>query len=226
MKTALVIGATGLVGRELVQQLLQSKAFGKVIIFVRRPSGILHEKLDEHVINFEIAVSQGRHGGDHKHLVKGDVLFSALGTTLKQAGSKEAQYKIDFTYQYNFAAAASENKVPVCVLVSSAGADMRSSIFYSRIKGQLEEVIKKLSFNATHILQPSLLVGDRNKERKGEKIGSVVLNALNKIGLFKKYKPIHARIVAKAMINAALSSKTGVHTYALGRVFEIAGLPA
>jgi uncharacterized protein YbjT (DUF2867 family) len=215
MKTALVIGATGLVGSELVKQLLDHDKFGKVVVFARRSTGLQHQKLEEHIIDFNKPDTW-------KHLVKGDVVFSALGTTLKQAGSKDAQYQIDYTYQYQFAAAGAENGVPVYVLVSSAGADTKSRIFYSRIKGELERDVKQLSFTAIHILQPSLLVGDRKEERKDEKIGYVLLNGLNKIGLFKKYKPIHDSIVAKAMINASLWGKSGVHISILEEVFTLA----
>jgi uncharacterized protein YbjT (DUF2867 family) len=215
MKAAIVIGATGLVGKQLVKQLLDDQQFEKVVVFVRRSTGIPNNKLEEHLIDFDKPE-------EWKYLVKGDVLFSALGTTLKQAGSKEAQYKIDYNYQYNFAKAAAENKVPVYVLVSSAGADIASRIFYSRMKGELERDIKKLPFSAIHILQPSLLVGKREKERTGEKVGFVLLNALNKFGLFKKYKPISGGLVARAMINASLSVNSGIDIYTLDEVFALA----
>lgn len=218
MKTVIVIGATGLVGKELVTQLLRSPSFTKVIIFVRRSAGIQHAKLEEHIIDFDKPETW-------KHLVKGDVLFSALGTTLKQAGSKEAQFRVDHTYQYNFAKAAAENEVPVYVLVSSAGADLRSRIFYSRMKGELERDIKKLSFSSIHILQPGLLAGERKDERRGEKIGFILLNSLSKIGLFRKYKPIYGTTVATAMTNIALSSKAGIYAYTLDEVFDIADKP-
>src|SRR5690349_10962018 len=137
--TAIVIGATGLVGSELVQQLLDDERFSLVKIFVRRSFGKQHPKLEEHIIDFDKIHEWG-------HLVSGDVLFSALGTTLKQAGGKEAQYRIDYNYQYDVADAAAKNKVPVYVLVSSAMANVDSKIFYTRMKGELERDIKKLPF--------------------------------------------------------------------------------
>jgi len=124
-----VIGASGLVGKELVKQILDHDEFEKVRIFVRRPSGINHPKLEEQIIDFEQPDSW-------RPLVKGDVLFSTLGTTIKTAKTKENQYRVDFTYQYEFAKAASENGVPNYLLVSSMGADPKSSVFYSRIKGE------------------------------------------------------------------------------------------
>lgn len=121
-RTALVIGATGLVGNQLVEQLLANDQFSAVVIFVRRTTGLQHNKLREHIISFEQPESWD-------HLVKGDVLFSALGTTLKQAGSKETQFKVDFTYQYQFAEVAATNGIATYVLVSSAGANEKASFF-------------------------------------------------------------------------------------------------
>ena len=125
-----VIGATGLVGRELVKQLLENPEVEKVTIFSRRNSGFQHPKLEQRVIDFNDRESW-------KPFLQGDVLFSALGTTLKQAGSKEKQYLVDYTYQWQFAEAAAEKGIPAYVLVSSTGASPRSSIFYSRIKGEI-----------------------------------------------------------------------------------------
>ena len=139
MKTAVVIGATGLVGSELVALLLADSRFETVKVFVRRSTGRQHPKLEEHLVNFDAVETW-------KEQLTGDVLFSAMGTTLKQAGSKDAQYKIDYTYQYNVAKAAAENGVPQYVLISSAGASPKSRIFYSRMKGELEESVKKLTF--------------------------------------------------------------------------------
>ena len=211
--TAIVIGATGLVGSSLVQLLLEDDRFLAVKVLVRRSTGIRHLKLQEHIINFD-------HPAQWKHLVKGDVLFSALGTTLKSAGSKEAQYKIDHTYQFNVAKAASENSVPVYVLVSAAMANEQSKIFYTRMKGELERDIRNLPFDYIHIIQPGMLVGNRKENRPFEKIGTPVLQFLNKLGIAKKQKPIHVSIVAQAMINVSFKKKNRVNTYSLLEVFE------
>jgi uncharacterized protein YbjT (DUF2867 family) len=215
--TALVIGATGLVGNELVYQLLDDDRFGAILVFVRRSTGIQHAKLKEHLVNFD-------HPVEWKHLVKGDVLFSALGTTIKKAGSKEAQYKIDHNYQYDFARAAAENQVPVYVLVSSAMASERSRIFYTRMKGELERDIKLLPFQTIHIMQPGMLEGDRKEKRTGEKIGLFVLKLINKLGIASKQKPVPAKVVAKAMINVSFKKDERVNVYALTEVFRAAGL--
>jgi uncharacterized protein YbjT (DUF2867 family) len=214
-KTALVIGATGLVGNELVHQLLVDDRFGAVLVFVRRSMGISHSKLQEFIINFDEPLSWS-------HLVKGDVLFSALGTTLKKAGSKEAQYKIDHDYQYNFAQAAAQNQVPVYVLVSSAMASTSSRIFYTRMKGELERDIQLLPFQAIHIMQPGMLQGNRKENRPGEKIGLSVIRLLNKMGIALKQKPVPASIVAKAMINVSFKNDKRISVYALTQVFTAA----
>lgn len=216
-RTAIVIGATGLVGTQLIQLLLADERFSVVSILGRRSTGIQHPKLQEHIINFD-------HPEDWKHLVTGDVLFSALGTTLKQAGSKEAQYKIDHTYQYNVAKAAAENDIPVYVLVSAAMSSENSRIFYSRMKGELERDVKQLPFQYIHILQPGMLAGDRKENRTGEKIGTAVIKFLNTLGIAKKQKPVHASIVAQAMINVSFKINNRISTYALLEVFKQAGM--
>lgn len=196
MKTAIVIGATGLVGKELVKRLLTDPYFVKVKIFTRRGSGLTHDKLEEYIIDFEQA-------DRWRDLVRGDVLFSTLGSTIKQAGSKLAQYKIDFTYQYQFAQIASKNGITSYVLVSAIGANPKATFFYNRMKGELEEAVKALPFESIHILRPSVLVGNRQKNRIGEKIASSLLILLNSLGFFKAYRPVSAESVAQSLINAS-----------------------
>lgn len=212
-RTAIVIGATGLVGTQLVQQLLNDDRFREVKVFVRRSTGIINNKLQEHIIDFDAYSAW-------KHLVTGDVLFSALGTTIRQAGSKEAQYRIDHTYQYEFAKAAAENGVAVYVLVSAAMASPESKIFYSRIKGELERDISLLPFQYIHIIRPGMLTGNRKKKRTGEIIGTAVIRFLNRLGIARKQKPIDAAIVARAMINVSFKPGGKVNKYSLLEVFK------
>ena len=213
MKKAIVIGATGMVGTQLIQSLIKNKNYSEILSLVRRPSGFTNPKLTEQVINFDEPETW-------KKQVTGDVLFSTLGTTIAQAKTKEAQYKVDFTYQYTVAKIAAENGVTHYVLISSAGANSKSKIFYTKMKGELEKKVQKLPFKIISIIKPSLLTGDRIKNRPTEKMAYTILNGLNRIGLFKRYKPIHATIVAKAMITAAETKQSS--TYTLGEVFKLA----
>lgn len=215
MKTAIIIGATGLVGKSLVHLLVDDDRFSKIIVFLRRSLELKHTKLEEHVIDFDKPEQW-------MHLVQGDVLFSTLGTTIKQAGSKAKQYNIDYTYQYTFAQAAAQNKIPTYVLVSAAASSPDSKIFYSRMKGELERDVKTLGFKSIYIIQPGLLHGERKEERFGENMAYKVLNAVNAIGLFKQYRPIKGETVAAALRNAALKAQPGVNPYALAGVFELA----
>lgn len=212
LRTALVIGSTGMVGRELIKQLCESSEFEQVISFVRRSSGFSHSKLQEHVVNFDQPESW-------KELLKGDVLFSCMGTTLAAAGSKASQYKVDYTYQYETARMAAENNVPVYVLVSSTGANANSALFYPKIKGQLDEAALKLGFKSVQILRPGQLYGKRQQKRSAELFAVKMMFAMNSLGIFKKYKPIHASEVAKAMISAA--KRTGSNIFTLDELFKL-----
>ncbi len=215
MKTALVVGATGLVGSALVEQLLRDNNFSNVIVFTRRPLSIQDTRLQVHIIDFDNLDTW-------KDLVKGDVLFSCLGTTLRTAGSKEAQYKVDYTYQYNFAKAASENRVTHYILVSAAFASSKSKIFYSRIKGELEEAVQKLSFSLLTIFRPGALSGPRKEKRTGERISIALLSFIHHIPGLGSLKPVPATVVAKAMILAAKHQVAQNRTYALKEIFELA----
>jgi len=199
-KTAIVVGATGLVGSHLVSKLLNDQRYSTVKVFTRRSTGIINPKLQEHIVDFNLIEKWG-------NSLTGDELYSCLGTTLKQAGSKEKQYLVDYTYQYEIAKAAAENQVPKYLLVSSAGANRFSPNFYLRIKGSLDYEVSQMPFERIIIFQPSALLGKREKPRFWEKIGITLINILTKIfPSFRKYRPIKAETVADAMINAANDS--------------------
>lgn len=214
-KTAIIIGATGLVGSKLLKLLLNDNNFNKINIFVRRETGISHPKLNEFIIDFDKPDTW-------RDKVQGDVLFSALGTTRKKAGSKEEQYKVDYQYQYNFAITAATNGVSDYVLISSSNANANSSFFYSRIKGELEEAVEELPFDTITILQPGLLYGERiNDERPLENFLVKLVMALNKVGLMKKRKPIYGKEVAQAALRA-YSIASGVSKYKGNYLFNLA----
>jgi uncharacterized protein YbjT (DUF2867 family) len=216
MKTALVIGATGLVGSHITAKLLDDVRYKKVKVFVRRSLKINNPKLEEHIIDFEnIEI--------WKDQLIGDELYSALGTTIKKAGSKDAQYKIDYTYQDKVAKAASQNGVTKYLLVSSAGANYKSGNFYLRMKGKLDEAVQQLSFNQIIIFRPSILAGYRSERRLAESLGIKIAGAITKlIPALKKYRPIEASRVAEAMIKSAnqnILNKTKI--YQPEEIFEI-----
>lgn len=208
---ALVIGATGATGKDLVSQLLNDENFKEVDIFVRKPIDLQHDKLNVHVVNFDKSE-------EWKDSVKGDVAFSCLGTTLKVAGSKEAQRKVDFDYQYEFAKAAKENGVDDYILVSAYGANPQSKIFYSKMKGELEEAVKQLHFNKITIFKPGMLER-KNSERTGEVLGSRIIKFANKFGLLESQKPLPTDILAKAMINSSKIKSNGYSSIKLGNIF-------
>ena len=193
---ALIIGATGATGRELVNKLLLDDDFSQVTIFVRTAPTINHKKLKIHEIDFKDLEK-------YKDLIKGDILFSALGTTKKDAGGKDQQYEIDYTYQYEFAKIAAENEVAIYSLVSSVGANAKSSFFYPKIKGALEEAVKKLDFQKIDIFQPPILIRQPELMRDGEKSGIKILNKLNKIGILKSQKPLSVEALAEKILKMA-----------------------
>jgi uncharacterized protein YbjT (DUF2867 family) len=198
---ALVLGATGATGREIVSLLLKDPAYNKVSIFVRNKPNIKHKKLSIHQIDFSRL-------SDYCEFIKGDVLFSALGTTLKDAGSKPQQYLVDYTYQYAFAKMAYENGVKHYALVSSIGSNENSPFFYPKMKGALEEAIKKLDFEKTYVFQPPYLIRQAELIRTGEKIGIKVLSVFNQLGLLKSQKPLPVSTLAQKMIGEISSEST------------------
>ena len=217
MKTAIVIGATGLVGRALVRLLIDDPRFERVRVFARRGTGVAAPKLEEHLVDFERLADFG-------DLIRGDVLFSSLGTTRSQAGSKEAQYRVDHTYQLEFARLAAANGVPSYVLVSSAGASAKAMSFYMRMKGELERDVAALPFKHIHILQPGFLAGRRDPPRAGEKIGLAVMNAFGAIGPLRPYRPIEDSTVGRAMIACAFDESAKLAVHQPGSLFSLGGV--
>lgn len=165
MKTALIIGSTGLIGSHLLELLLESREYEKVITFVKRDSGIQHPKLAQHIIDFDKPET-------YKELVVGDDFFCTIGTTIKNAGSKDAFRKVDFEYPKQFAAFALQNKIKQFLIVSSLGADANSGNFYLKTKGEIQDFLKDCNFESVSVFQPSLLLGNRTEFRLGEKIGA------------------------------------------------------
>lgn len=210
---ALVLGATGAIGKDLVSQLLQDEAFDRVDIFVRREVPASSDKLVVHVVDFD-------HPEQWAGELTGDVLFSTLGTTIRAAGSQPAQWKVDYTYQLQAAQSARKNGVPVYALVSSVGADAKSRIFYSKMKGALDRDVQALGFEGCFILRPPSLIR-KGSDRLGEKIGVVALRAFNAIGLMRSFTPMPTEAVAAAMIRLAKSGRKGTGIFTSQEILSI-----
>ena len=213
MKTAIVLGSTGLVGKQLVERLSKEQGVEKVIAITRRPVEYTSEKVVNEVINFDELAK-------YSDVFKGDVLFSCLGTTLKQAGSVKAQRKVDYDYQYEVTKMSAENEVGHYILVSSSGANANSKSAYLKMKGELERDALLLPFQRISILQPSLLIGERNHFRLGEVLGSWILPTLCKLPFLKKYRPITGDEVAKKMVRTALIAGGAKENFTLDELFS------
>jgi uncharacterized protein YbjT (DUF2867 family) len=213
--TALVIGATGATGTELVKQLMDDNRYSSVVVFSRRPLLVTGAKLTTHIVDFHNPQAWA-------HLVQGDVLFSALATTLKQAGSQKEQYKIDYTYQYQTAATAAANGVARYVLISAMGANAKSLLFYPRIKGELDNAASALPFKQIHIFRPGFLLRQPDKIRPMEKLGIAIIHFFNKLGLFKSQKPLPVEVLAQKMRSVLLNpAAQQFQIYSLDSIFDL-----
>ncbi len=206
-KTALVLGATGLVGGHLVSGLVESTAFSRVKVLARRPVGELasHPKVSGHVVDFERPET-------YCDLAAADAVFCALGTTISQAGSREAFLKVDFTYCREVAAAAMDAGARHFLLVSAMGANAKSMFFYNRVKGRLEEALEKMGFASLSIFRPSILAGERAAKRRAEAVGIALASAFS-FAIPARWRPVDARLVARAMIRAAENPEPGVRVF-------------
>jgi uncharacterized protein YbjT (DUF2867 family) len=204
-KEVIVIGASGLIGNQLVRLLLQENDISKVKIFVRKSIGINDSKLSETIVNFDNLAA-------HKSEFKGDALFLCIGTTRKKTPDLNDYRKIDFGINIDSAVLAKENKVPQVHLISSIGADSKSSNFYLKLKGEIEEALTDIKFESTFIYRPSVLIGNRNESRPMETISQKLMPFFDlfMLGNLKKYHSISAKQVAEAMIENSKTEYKGV----------------
>lgn len=216
-KSALLVGASGLVGGHCLQYLLDEPSYTKVIVLSRKPLNIVHDKLVQHVVDFSELETLGE-------ILAAEDVYCCLGTTIKKAGSQEAFRKVDFDYPIKLAALTQHCGANQFLIVSSLGADPHSRIFYNRVKGDVEEAIRKMQFTAIHVFRPSLLLGERKEHRAGEKIGAVAMAVLKPamIGPMRKYRAIQAQDIAKAMVRVAQANLNGFNIYESQRIQEIA----
>ena len=215
-RTALVLGATGLVGGELVRLLNNDDAYTMITVPVRRNSDLPGEKVQQHIIDFDRMEEQ-------VHLFKVDDVFCCLGTTMKKAGSREAFKKVDYHYVVQAAKLAKDAGASQFLVITAMMANPRSSVFYNRVKGEVEEKLQTMGFDALHILRPSLLLGERNEQRFAEELGMKILPWLSflMVGPAKKFRPVKAEGVAIAMKTAALEDSQGIHIWESDSIIEM-----
>lgn len=207
-KTALLAGATGLIGAALLPLLLADARYAKVVVVGRRPVALAHPKLVQVVTELSELES-------HRLQLIADDVYCCLGTTRQQAGSKEAFHKVDFLYVVQLAALVASNFASQFLVVSSLGADANSRVYYSQVKGEMEAAVRPLPFRALHIFRPSLLLGRRAHPRLGERIGATALALAGPLlrGSWAKYRPVAAAAVAAAMLRAARADATGLQVH-------------
>ena len=212
-KTALIVGSSGLVGKELLDLCLKSEVYEKVITPVRAPLSIENEKLIELIIDFEMPPWDQLFPADH--------VYCCLGTTIKKAGSKNNFRKVDHDFPLAFAGAAKKWEAEQFSVITAAGVSKNSKIFYNKVKGELESNLKALDLKGTLIFQPSLLLGDRNEFRFGE----IVFSAFAKIFSWitpRSFRAIHCQKVAQSMLEKTISSKDGFNIISNKEMHKIA----
>ncbi|MGY5452022.1 NAD(P)H-binding protein [Agarivorans sp. MS3-6] len=199
-KTAIVLGATGLVGRELVRQLLDDTRWGKVVVVARRGLDIKAEALEEHLVDFD-------HIEDWQYLLQGHSLFICLGTTLKQAGSKQVMRQIDLDLPIQLATIAKQHQVQDCLVISSLMANANSFAYYLRLKGELEQQLASLQFERLMIFRPGPLLGERSSPRFSEQVVAAMQPLFGfTYSPLKAWRGIRAEDLAQLMISKANSS--------------------
>jgi uncharacterized protein YbjT (DUF2867 family) len=214
MRVALIAGSTGLIGKSLLQKLLNDSSYHKVISIARRRLEFTHPKLHNIVSDFD-SIAQSAN-----ELIADDV-FCCLGTTMKKAGSKEKFWKVDHDYPLELARICKVNGSKRFMLVSALGADKNSSFYYNEVKGKVEEAIDALSYESYHIFRPSLLLGQRQENRPGEEAAKSFYKIFNFL-IPEKYKGIEGSKVAAAMLHFAKDGKAGkfIHMSAEMQRFE------
>ncbi len=218
-KVAVLFGASGLIGNCCLRRLLVHQAYEKVISIGRSPMKASHPKL----IHYEVDMSQPE---NYRHLMKGDDLFICLGTTMKKAGSRKAFYEVDHDLIFNIAKTGSLQSMNQLIFVSTIGADSRSLIYYLKVKGELENNVRRLPYWGVHIMRPSVLLGNRDDQRPAEKIAGQLGKVLHRLpgSIVADLAPIDADDVAKAMVQAAQSLKHGTHIHHGSEIVKLSKL--
>jgi uncharacterized protein YbjT (DUF2867 family) len=204
-KTALIAGSTGLIGGQLLQMLLDSDRYSKVVALTRQDLSLEHPKLTQLKIDFSKL-------GESLDDFAADDIYCCLGTTMAKARSKENFYQVDFYYPLLLAKSGKQRGAKQYLLVSALGADKNSSIYYNQVKGDIEEAITKEHFDVLHIFRPSLLLGTRSEQRSGEDAAKIFYKIFGFL-IPKKYKAIDSAKVARAMLHFATQEQKGTHIH-------------
>ncbi|GAA4276618.1 NAD(P)H-binding protein [Aquimarina mytili] len=194
-KTAIILGATGLTGGILVQQLINDDRYNKIKLFSRKSAQISHPKIEEYIIDMlELRDSASDFTADE--------VFCCIGTTTSKTSNKDLYHKIDYGIPVSAARLCKTNKIPVFIVISALGANASSTIFYNRTKGEMEEAVLEFDIPKTHILQPSLIGGKREEKRPGEYFFKMLMQVVNPllIGPLKKYRTINPETIVSTMI--------------------------
>jgi uncharacterized protein YbjT (DUF2867 family) len=207
-KTALIAGSTGLTGSYLLEKLLTSDNYSKVVSLVRKPHPLRHPRLEQIVFDFDNPAEEH---------IKADHIYCSLGTTIKKAGSKAAFRKVDLEYPLSLARIAYRNGASRFSVITSMGSNPRSAFFYNQVKGELEEELKKIPFEGLYIFRPSLLVGNRKEYRMGENAAKWIMKAVDFL-LPANLRSIHVSKVAEAKLFAMQHASNGVHIISSGHM--------
>lgn len=215
MSTVLLLGATGLTGREVLHQMIASDYYDRVVTLGRRPMSSEGPKHVHHVVDFDNLEEQ-------PELFAVDHVFCCLGTTIRKAGSQDAFRRVDLEYPVTAARLAFEAGASQFLLISSMGANPQSRTFYSRIKGETEDAIAEIGFKGFHVFRPSLLVGDREESRVGEKVGEVALKIMQPllVGKLRGLRPTPVKQLASVMVDTATQERSGHHVYENREILE------
>lgn len=216
-KTALILGSSGLIGNELVQILIEQNNYKKIHLLLRRPIAISDSRCEVHIVDFDQLEK-------YPELFKVTDVFCCLGTTIKKAKSKEAFRKVDYVYPIEAAKLAVQGGAEKFLIVTAMGANSESFFFYNQVKGEVERSLKSLNIPSLNIFRPSLLLGERNEFRLGEKMAEKASRFLNNlmVGPLRSYRAIQAKSVAKAMSAIAASNKNGINIFQSNEIQRIA----
>jgi len=213
----ILVGASGLIGSNLLSELIQSEEISEVLLLVRKSTGISNPKVKELILKFDEL-------NTYSSEIQGDIIYSCLGTTRRETPDSKLYRKVDLEYPLNLAKLGVKNGVSQFHIISSLGADPESSSSYLKLKGELEQELKKLNIPSLHIYQPSFLIGDRKENRLSDKIMKPISRLIDPllIGPLKKYRSIKAANVAKVMLSQSIKDLKGTFIYPSIQIQELA----